>query len=448
MGNGKSSDEKLDAGTFSDDEFENLRKWFEKCCDGETRMIDERRFESRFQSEETKMKNLFGAIDFEEKKSLDLKDFRDGVAACCGRTRSEAQFYAFLEACDVKYADRTISLDGKDLTILFRKAFSLSLVARLGYDAVKRIDMNTVDVSRLVSSVMSGRTSIRVQDFLTCCTYKFQSFSKTFGTYMYLRFRLCSENELSSSRVFQWPRIEKGKRTILKKMDMFALGLASETLQCEWQCLYDVDHGRSFERLCFDVMGYTGPTLFVIRDKEGNVFGALAETPWSEDAGEKKFFGSPNTFLFALRPTVKILRPGSSCQMENYQYINRKGYSSSPGLGFGGSIGNFRLFICADFGTDKCKERTIGVTTFERGRLRSSRTSEFMIETLEVWGLGGDDAMSAQSKERQESSRIRQQMRKVDKARLLDDFTKEFMLGKTFGKDINSEMTQSARDCD
>tara|TARA_B100000161_G_C33452833_1_gene369936 strand:- start:274 stop:489 length:216 start_codon:yes stop_codon:yes gene_type:complete len=71
-----------------------------------------------------------------------------------------------------------------------------------------------------------------------------------------------------------------------------------------------------------------------------------------------------------------------------------------------------------------------------------------MIETLEVWGLGGDDAMSAQSKERQESSRIRQQMRKVDKARLLDDFTKEFMLGKTFGKDINSEMTQSARDCD
>ena len=134
---------------------------------------------------------------------------------------------------------------------------------------------------------------------------------------------------------------------------------------------------------------------------------------------------------------MKILRPGSACQEENYQYMNRKGYSSSPGLGFGGAIGNFRLFICADFGTDKCKERTIGVTTFERGRLRSSRTSEFMIETLEVWGLGGDDAMSAQSKERQESSRIRQQMRKVDKARLLDDFTKEFMLGKTFGKDIN-----------
>jgi len=339
-------------------------------------------------------------------------------------------------------------LNKKDLIRIFRLGFALSLVAQLGDANAVKIS-KSVDVSKLVSSVLSGRSNVSIHELLTCCTYKFRSFSRLFGTFVYSRFSLCPEGVVpSSSRVFRWPSIEKGKRTILKKMDMFALAMSSEMLQCEWRSLYDVDHGRSFERLCFDVLGYSGPTLFVIRDTDGNVFGALADTAWSEDAGEKNFFGTPNSFLYALRPSVKILRPDGSAQEENYQYMNRKGYSSSPGLGFGGSIGNFRLFICADFGTDKCKERTIGVTTFERGRLRSSsKKSEFMIETLEVWGLGGEDAMCAQSKERQESSRIRQQMRKVDKARLLDDFTKEFMFGKTFGKDVNSELVKAARDC-
>ena len=45
-------------------------------------------------------------------------------------------------------------------------------------------------------------------------------------------------------------------------------------------------------------------------------------------------------------------------------YLNKKGYSLPHGLGMGGKIENFRLFIDEDM--EKCKT-TLGGLTFEKG---------------------------------------------------------------------------------
>ncbi len=44
-----------------------------------------------------------------------------------------------------------------------------------------------------------------------------------------------------------------------------------------------VHHGESFSTLCKLLLGCTGPTLIVIRDKEGYTFGGFASTGWHVD---------------------------------------------------------------------------------------------------------------------------------------------------------------------
>lgn len=388
-------------------------------------------FESRFGN------TLEGLFDFMDKNGddrIDFEEFRDGVAECCGRMRSDVQLKAFVSLCREPRKepdDDETGLTESDLSTLFRRAFMISIFAECG----KIPDGHaTLDTTRLVRSVLRGRKSVTFSELSLWSARCGRSLSRTLGSYTYAVFRVHVDNGDESpslpgpSRVFRWPVLTT--KSVLRREDVFALSLCEETLQRRWCLLYDVSHGRSFERLRFDVIGYNGPTLWIIRDTDGNVFGAYASCAWKD--GSKSFFGDPNAFLFSARPQFNVLRTSGDVQEENYMYMNMNGYGVPHGIGFGGSVGNFRLFIDAEFGTERCYERTRGITTFERGRLRKADDRDFMIDSLEVWGLGGDDAASAQRNARDDAAMLRAQARKVDKARFLDDFSKEFLLGKTF----------------
>ena len=76
-----------------------------------------------------------------------------------------------------------------------------------------------------------------------------------------------------------------------------------------------------------------------------------------------------------------------------------------------------------------------GGLTFERGALASGK--RFEIDALEVWGVGGAEALAraaeAQGDARRATEKSIAKARRVDKAQFANnEFDKEMLLGKTF----------------
>ena len=79
--------------------------------------------------------------------------------------------------------------------------------------------------------------------------------------------------------------------------------------------------------------------------------------------------------------------------------------------------------------------------TFESGSLLPDNKTEFQIDTMEIWGCGGDDLIKqglyAQGKDRNSRDDLIRQARKVDKAAFADNaFDQEFLLSKTFAHKV------------
>ena len=140
--------------------------------------------------------------------------------------------------------------------------------------------------------------------------------------------------------------------------------------------------------------------------------------------------------MFSLVPEFKILR-SSATSNGAFQWLNLKSYGLPHGLGVGGSVENFRLYIPDSL--EDCVVRT-QCDTFERGRLISSG-ERFEILELEIFGCGGDlavsEALQAQKKDRAVRDDLIQKARTVDKAAFVDNaFDQEFLLSKTFSHKV------------
>ncbi len=196
--------------------------------------------------------------------------------------------------------------------------------------------------------------------------------------------------------------------------------------------------GLSFNRLQNALLGYGGPTLLLIRETRGGVFGAFTASSWKES---KDFYGNSDCFLYQLLPTTAIYRPSGN--ETNYMYCNSearsRGYDGlSHGIGFGGTVGQPRLFLNEAF--DACVASSQDLT-FESGPLLP-RTGEgglrkyFEIESLEVWGVGGEEvvneALGARNRARELRDAAIRQSRKVDRAAFLDDFRSGLIESKAF----------------
>ena len=114
--------------------------------------------------------------------------------------------------------------------------------------------------------------------------------------------------------------------------------------------------------------------------EDGNVFGGYGSNPWNIGP---KFFGDNTSFLFNLQPkqySYEALRYNT-----NYQYLNTKAKTMPNGLGMGGQLEFFGLWLDAEYGKGKCAP---SCSSFAAPRL--SKDENFTYHHLEVWGLGDE----------------------------------------------------------
>jgi len=141
----------------------------------------------------------------------------------------------------------------------------------------------------------------------------------------------------------------------------------------DWRFLYSSQtHARSLEELMSRIL-YKGPTVLVVRDTEGNVFGAHASSSWCDTQGG--WVGNGECFLFSIQPKMAVFH--SSGKDENFQMLTEEH------LAMGGSPGNFGLLLNRDLSGGSSSGN---IDTFHTIQL--TRGAEFDIDHVEVWGLG------------------------------------------------------------
>lgn len=145
----------------------------------------------------------------------------------------------------------------------------------------------------------------------------------------------------------------------------------------EWEMLYTLKEGCSWTRFESAVVD-KGPTIFVLRDREDWIFGGYASRSWKLS---NKFYGNGRSFLFRLYPTFKLFRP--SFDDENFMFLNYIDDKLPMGLGMGGDLEHFGIWVNIDKPIGKCHNLC---PTFHEYECLSA-TSNFFYTDMEVWRL-------------------------------------------------------------
>ncbi|KAF9388886.1 hypothetical protein CPC16_006204 [Podila verticillata] len=134
--------------------------------------------------------------------------------------------------------------------------------------------------------------------------------------------------------------------------------------------------GASFSTLLQKV-SYQGPTLVIMKDEDGYIFGAYADQDWEQGP---KFYGTDRSFLFTIRPTFRIYRP--TRVNNNFQYLDSGTKTLPNGMGFGGQLRYFGLWLASDFQSGQSAAEPY-CSTYQSPRL--SKQQNFKLEEMEVW---------------------------------------------------------------
>nr|XP_015223588.1 PREDICTED: 1-phosphatidylinositol 4,5-bisphosphate phosphodiesterase gamma-2 isoform X2 [Lepisosteus oculatus] len=150
--------------------------------------------------------------------------------------------------------------------------------------------------------------------------------------------------------------------------------------QLRWRLLFSTRlHGESFSRLCGHIVR-KGPTLLLLRDSRGHVFGGFASQSWEV---KPQFQGDNRCFLFTVSPSLSVYT--YTGYNEHYMYLNHSQQTMPNGLGMGGQHNYFGLWVDSDFGKGHSKARP-RCTTYSSPQL--SADDEFTIDVMEVWAVG------------------------------------------------------------
>ncbi|XP_020875990.1 TLD domain-containing protein 1 isoform X2 [Arabidopsis lyrata subsp. lyrata] len=170
-------------------------------------------------------------------------------------------------------------------------------------------------------------------------------------------------------------------RLLLKKEYAWHIGGALPHHELvEWKLLYHSSlHGQSFNTF----LGHTSNTgmsssVLIIKDAEGCVYGGYASQPWERYSD---FYGDMKSFLFQVNPKAAIYRPTGANNNIQWCATNFTSENIPNGIGFGGKINHFGLFISASFD----QGQTFECTTF--GSPSLSKTSRIQPEVIECWGV-------------------------------------------------------------
>jgi hypothetical protein len=141
---------------------------------------------------------------------------------------------------------------------------------------------------------------------------------------------------------------------------------------CKWKLLYSNDlHGSSLDSLLM-LSKNQSPTLLVIQDDQGNVFGGFASDEWHT---AQQYYGNGETFLFTFS--------GMDSAFVKYPWSRKNNYfmlCSKESIVMGGG-GSFGLYLDADL-----SHGTTGLCeTFSSKPLVPSQ--EFGVIHIEVWGF-------------------------------------------------------------
>nr|CAD7259728.1 unnamed protein product [Timema shepardi] len=188
----------------------------------------------------------------------------------------------------------------------------------------------------------------------------------------------------------------------LSLADILYLNLSlPRKLRSEWRFLFSTAvHGESFSKMLGHIMGQ-GPTLVIVKDTGGHVFGGFASESWKLGPN---FLGDDSCFLFSLRP--EMMSYETTGYNNHYQYLNIQQQTMPNGLvsctyyftGMGGQFNYFGLWLNAEFGVGHCSETC---TTYKNCPTLSSNKN-FETHHVEVWAVGSkpkveDDEMVSHS---------------------------------------------------
>ncbi|WAR12882.1 MEAK7-like protein, partial [Mya arenaria] len=136
--------------------------------------------------------------------------------------------------------------------------------------------------------------------------------------------------------------------------------------QATWRLLYSNSiHGDSFSQLTRFMVG-KGPTVMIVKDKDGHVFGGYVSESWEI---RPNFYGDSTCFLFTLKPRLGVYMA--------------TGYNEN--FGFGGQLNYFGMWIDYSFNSGHSKAKP-KCTTY--GSPQLSGSPEFVVDHLEVWAVG------------------------------------------------------------
>ncbi|KAK5868048.1 hypothetical protein PBY51_012495 [Eleginops maclovinus] len=161
---------------------------------------------------------------------------------------------------------------------------------------------------------------------------------------------------------------------------MFLAPQLPDSYSAPWKLVFSTHlHGESFTRM---VTGLTkcGPTLLLIRDTKGHVFGGFASHTWEL---KPKFQGDSRCFLFTVFPRLRVYT--ATGYNEHFMYLNQNQQTMPNGLGMGGQHGYFGLWLDSDFGHGHSRARP-KCTTY--GSPVLSAEEDFTLDSVEVWAVG------------------------------------------------------------
>ena len=108
--------------------------------------------------------------------------------------------------------------------------------------------------------------------------------------------------------------------------------------------------------------------------KDGYAFGGFNSDSWSPGP---KFFGQSTCFLFSLTPRMHSYE--TTRFNSNYAYFNLKQKTMPNGLGMGGQLDFFALWLDSEYGRGKCAP---SCSSFQSPQL--SKKEDFHYTHLEV----------------------------------------------------------------
>ncbi|XP_032275630.1 TLD domain-containing protein 2 isoform X1 [Phoca vitulina] len=169
------------------------------------------------------------------------------------------------------------------------------------------------------------------------------------------------------------PQLAEASRVLgASEIRQLSLHLPPRVTRHPWSLAFCTSRdGFSLRSLYRQMEGHSGPVLLVLRDQDGQMFGAFSSSAIRLSKG---FYGTGETFLFSFSPQLKVFKWTGS----NSFFV--KGDLDSLMMG-SASAGQFGLWLDGDLyhgGSHPC-------ATFNNEVL--ARQEQFYIKELEAWVL-------------------------------------------------------------